>query len=62
MDASEIATILAALRYYQAQGMGEPANRPDWLHEIATDCDEVISLDSAGIDDLCAKIGARESV
>lgn len=50
---SELSTILAALRYYQAQGLGEPCNRPEDIHELATCGDECISLDAAGIDSLC---------
>jgi hypothetical protein len=46
-------TILAALRFYQDKGMGNPANRSDWLHDIATNGDDVISLDEEGIDELC---------
>jgi hypothetical protein len=56
LDPAEFNTILAALRFYQAKGMGEPSNRPDWLHMIATDCDNDISLDSAGITDLCERL------
>lgn len=48
-------TVLAALRYYQSQGMGEPCNRSDEIHDIATDGDET-SLDDAGIDHLCERI------
>lgn len=53
---AEHATILAALRFYQEKGMGDPANRSDAIHDIATNCDSVISLDAAGIDDLCERI------
>lgn len=54
----ELATILAALRYYQAQGLGDPFNRPDDIHEIATDNGELISLDATGIDALCDRLNA----
>lgn len=50
------ATILAALRFYQSKGMGDPSNRSDAIHNIATNCDTVISLDAIGIDELCEKI------
>lgn len=49
-------TILAALRAYQANGYCEPANMPDWLFDIATNEEETISMDSAGIDDLCERL------
>lgn len=52
----ELNTILAALRYYQHCGMGEPSNRPDWLHDIATDCDNQISMVDEDIDQLCLKL------
>lgn len=60
LDKQELNTILAALRYYQRQGMGEPANRPDWLHEIATDNDHDISLNAEAIDKLCEKINVED--
>lgn len=52
----EHATVLAALRTYQQRGYGDPANRPDNIHEIATNCDLVISLDDEGIDALCERL------
>jgi hypothetical protein len=52
----EFHSILAALRYYQENGQGEPANRSDRIHDIATDGDEDISLDEAGIDELCERL------
>jgi hypothetical protein len=49
----ELGTLLAALRFYQARGMGKPENRSHWLHMIATDGDVVSpGLDDAGIDTL----------
>ena len=53
LDGQEVATILAALRYYQEQGMGDPANRSAAIHEIATDGDNQISMDDEGVDALC---------
>lgn len=49
-------TILAALRHYQQDGMGEPDNRSDAIHDIATNGGADISMDAAGIDALCQKI------
>lgn len=60
LDPQELNTVLAALRYYQRQGMGEPKNRPDWLHDIATNGDEEISLDDDGIDGLCEKLNGAK--
>lgn len=59
LDDAERATVLAALRYYQREGMGDPMNRDDDIHEIATDGGEVdSSLDDDGIDELCARLNA----
>ena len=56
VDIQEISTILAALRFYQDSGMGEPLNRSEPIHEIATNGGECISLDEVAIDALCEKI------
>jgi hypothetical protein len=56
IDGQEQATILAALRFYQEQGMGDPANRSDAIHDIATDGEAQISMDATGIDRLCGKV------
>lgn len=58
LDAQDRNTILAALRYYQMQGMGEPVNRPDAIHDIATDGDTQISMDADAIDELCERINS----
>lgn len=56
VDSAEHATLLAALRYYQQNGQGEPSSRCEAIHAIATDGDVRISLDTAGIDALCERI------
>lgn len=56
VDAQQINTLLAALRYYQHQGMCEPDNRPDWLQDIACPTDDDTSEDAAGVDELCELI------
>ena len=56
LQPQDVNTILAALRTYQEAGYGEPCNRPERIHDIATDGDNDTSLDSAGIDDLCERI------
>lgn len=56
IESDELATILAALRFYQEKGMGNPDNRSDEIHDIATNGDEVTSLDDDGIDALCEKL------
>lgn len=56
VDAQQINTLLAALRYYQRQGMCEPDNRPDWLQAIACPTDDDTSEDEEGVDELCELI------
>ena len=53
IDRYELATILAGLRLLQLT----PALPPE-IEEIATECGEFASLDSAQIEDLCARINA----
>lgn len=57
-DRTKVATILAALRFYQENGQGDPDNRSDAIHDIATGGEDEImsSLDDAGIDELCEEI------
>jgi hypothetical protein len=52
----EFNMILAALRYFQHQGMGEAASRPAWLQGIACPTDDSAGLDARSIDDLCERI------
>lgn len=59
LDDQALATILAALRYYQANGQGEPDNRDADIHEIATNGGDVVSLDADGIDGLCEYLGTE---
>lgn len=61
-DTQDVATILAALRFYQASGMGDPAMRSDAIHDIATDGGKVTSMDAAGIDDLCDRINTPDLI
>lgn len=53
---AEKATILAALRYYQSKGLGDPDNRTQEIHDIATDLGNETSLDDSGIDELCERL------
>jgi hypothetical protein len=62
VDAAELATLLAALRFYQQAGQGDPSNRSDVIHVIATDGDTQISLNTDGIDALCERINRSEPV
>ncbi|NRC54187.1 hypothetical protein [Neoaquamicrobium sediminum] len=61
LDAQELATVLAALRFYQESGMGDPGNRSNAIHEIATNGDSVVSLDADAIDALCERLNVESS-
>jgi hypothetical protein len=62
IDEAEHATLLAALRYYQQRGFGEPVNRPDDIHELAAPDHVMSSLDQFGIERLFEGLdgGARD--
>ena len=62
LDNDEISTILAALRFYQQNGLGDPANRPLDIHDIATNGEQETSLDDDGIDRLCEKLNVSEEL
>jgi len=49
----ELATILAALRFYQEQGMGAASKRSAAIHDIATNGDTLVALDDEGLNNLC---------
>lgn len=55
----ELATLLAALRFYQEYGM---ADRRGLIHSIATDGDTVVALDAAAIDDLATRLNSVDNV
>ena len=58
---SEFHTIIAALRLYQYSDMGEPHNRTQVIHDLATDGGNCISLNDEGIDDLVVKLNTESS-
>ena len=58
----EFHTVLAALRYYQGCGMGNPIMRTNDIHEIATNGATETSLDAEGIDVLCERINLAEKL
>lgn len=57
-DPRKLATILAALRYYQPQGLADdPTLRSDAIHEIATANDTILSsMCGEEIDALCDEL------
>ncbi len=52
----ELSTILAALRFYSAQGQCEPDKQSPWISEIASDLGTVRPLDGAEVSWLCDKL------
>jgi hypothetical protein len=58
IDGSAKATLVAALRFYQQKGQGDPFKRSDAIHYLATNGDQEISMDDDGIDDLVKAISA----
>ena len=57
LDPAEHATVLAALRYYQSQGLADDvAKRSFLLHNIATGEGTLVPLDGNQIDQLCEAI------
>ena len=59
LNMEQTATILAALRFYQWNGQGDPDKRNRDIHNIATDSGELISLNDEGIDTLCEMINHK---
>lgn len=60
LDLQAVSTVLAALRYYQREGQGDPANRDEWTDDLATAGGSAVSLDDAGIDALCVAFNFGE--
>lgn len=58
----QLATVLAALRFYQEGGLCDPAKRPVAIDDIATDGGTLVPLDAKGIDALCERLVAPDSL
>ncbi len=58
----EFHTILAALRYYQERGQGDPQNRSAWIDDIATNGGDVTALGDEDIDALCLRLNTQDNV
>lgn len=59
-DAESLATILAALRYWQENGQCDASNRSNDIHDIATDNDDLTSLTEESVDELCDALNCDE--
>lgn len=61
LKSDELATVLAALRFYQESGLADdPMKRSDWIHHIATDGESLISLNGEAVDELCERINCSQ--
>jgi hypothetical protein len=49
-------TLIAALRFWQQQGMCEPRNRSDEMHDLATNGDALTSLCDEDVDALIEQL------
>jgi hypothetical protein len=56
LDAQQLATLRAALDYYRMAGQGDPAERSDHTHDLATNYDQEISLNADGIEELFEQV------
>lgn len=56
LDDAQHATVLAALRFYQQEGLRDRATRWPLIDDIATNSGQVKALRSTQIDDLCEAI------
>lgn len=62
LNLAEVSTILAALRYYQNNGLGNPKNRPPEIYDIADANGDCTALDCDGIDKLCEKLNTVKMI
>jgi hypothetical protein len=60
LNEREHATVLAALRLWQARRPDDADERWDALHDIAENGGEIEPLDADEIDALCERINVRE--
>lgn len=61
LKTDELGTVLAALRYWQEQGLADdPHKRSDALHDIATSWDAHTSLTGESVDALCERINVLD--
>ena len=61
LNEDERNTVLAALRWYQHSGMGNPVNRPVWLQDIVCSPAGTWLCDN-GIDALCERLNRSGEV
>jgi hypothetical protein len=58
---AELATILAALRYYQQHEQHLAENRSPWINDIATNGGQAAALSAEEIDRLCEELNGDAS-
>ncbi len=61
-EAAELHTIRAALQFYLDEEQGDPSNRSDRVHDLATDNDNDVSYDDGAIYDLLRRLKKIEWV
>lgn len=52
-------TIIAALRFWQEQGMCEPTNRSEEMHQLCTNNDELTSASVSDVNDLVLRLNVE---
>ena len=62
LNDAEVATVVAALRYYQQQGQGKTNNRSPDINLIASGGGELLPLDDERIDELCEELCVANSI
>lgn len=55
----DLHTIIAALRFWQEQGMCEPANRSEEMQRLCTNDDELTSAADSDVDDLVERLNVE---
>lgn len=58
INKAERATILGALRFYQSRFLNGPRPAPNDIFQIVTDCNTLVALTEAEVDELCEKLTA----
>ena len=62
VEARELWTVLAALRFFQQCRLGQAENQPRWINEVATNGGEVPALNDERIDLLCERLNGADVI